>query len=177
MPAGQVRWKSTTPDEREPVVGYVNENVNLRSMGRFRLDQGRMILYRASRDIHQQYSPESFSVSLNLISVDFEKAAKINQYYFDVKNSTVAGIVNRSSAEFITSIAAHFGNDNTEDLLNDLLSLKYCHRTRAAAYVALFKRRPDRLCELIEQSRRDPSPFVSKTVHNQLDSMPKLENA
>lgn len=53
--------------EHDAVEGYVGEVVAIRSLGSMQLSAGRTLFYRASRDIHVQYPPDDFSVSINVI--------------------------------------------------------------------------------------------------------------
>src|SRR5579871_2412960 len=52
------------------VVGYVGEEVVLRSLGRERLTPGKVMVYKANADIHTQHEPETVSLSLNLMPLN-----------------------------------------------------------------------------------------------------------
>ena len=51
----------------EAVDGRLGEPLNLSFAGRSQLGEGKMMLYRAHRDIHSQLPPERLSVSLNIL--------------------------------------------------------------------------------------------------------------
>src|SRR3546814_15340363 len=51
----------------ESVDGRLGEPMALNFVGRSRLSEGRMLLYRAHRDIHSHRPPERLSISLNIM--------------------------------------------------------------------------------------------------------------
>lgn len=53
--------------DRTALAGHIGEPVMLRHAGRTRLSVGKIMAYRADRDIHTQFPRESVSVSLNLV--------------------------------------------------------------------------------------------------------------
>lgn len=53
--------------EHDAVEGDIGEAVEIRSMGSVQLSAGRVLFYRPSRDIHVQYPPDDFSVSINVV--------------------------------------------------------------------------------------------------------------
>src|SRR3546814_2634595 len=62
-------WSSDvcSSDLPETVDGRLGEPLNLQFVERSQLDEGKMMLYRAHRDIHSQRPPTSLSVSLNIM--------------------------------------------------------------------------------------------------------------
>lgn len=51
----------------ESVTGFQGEDAGLRFVERSALHEGKLMLYRAHRDVHSQLPPERLSVSLNVI--------------------------------------------------------------------------------------------------------------
>lgn len=49
------------------VNGYVGETVELEHLGRTKLPNGRVMVYREKVDVHTQFPPAQLSVSLNLM--------------------------------------------------------------------------------------------------------------
>ncbi|MCY1060694.1 hypothetical protein [Nannocystis sp. SCPEA4] len=76
------------PGSFEEVVGAP---VELRFVGRTTLSPGRVMLYRASRDVHEQAPPPELSISLNLMLVPPE-ASLVSQHYFDLEARRVAAV-------------------------------------------------------------------------------------
>lgn len=152
----------------QSVSGYFGEPVKIRHTSTEALSEGKVMLYRASVDIHTQIPPESFSVSLNINS-DFEhQVSTVNQYYFDLKNNTISGIANRISMPLIVSLAAYLPNGNTPDILDTLAKSHPCSRTRYAAYCSLEKLLPEDSYRLWSRAADDPSGYVATQARQAL---------
>lgn len=97
--------------ERDPkaVIGVPGEAAGLRATGRQRLEPGRLMLYRARRDVHRQLPPDSFSVSLNILAYD-PAQPWIEQYRFDVEHRTIAEGLTTAPAEGLLALAVQLGN-------------------------------------------------------------------
>ena len=54
------------------VVGFPGEEVNLRFIEKSRLDQGKVMLYRAHQDVHLQLPADAMSVSLNILETSHD---------------------------------------------------------------------------------------------------------
>jgi hypothetical protein len=133
--------------DHDKVTGMPGEKLDLRFVKKSRLEQGKVMLYRAKTDVHYQIPPESFSVSLNLME-DSVDLPRINQYRFDIKGKSVNRIINRNSGPVFASIASELGNSNTIQLLNDLSTRSKCERTKTAIVISLSKKLPE--CEQID---------------------------
>lgn len=135
-------WSDYYEYDHESVLGVAGEKVDLRFIERSRLAPGKVMLYRKHRDIHSQLSPDEMSVSLNILAVsggsEFRK-----QYRFDLERSEVEGIINRSGAETLVRLAAHFGGDNGRDLVEDFAERHPSDRIRFAAWKAKAAAIPD----------------------------------
>ncbi|MFC3655897.1 transposase [Xanthomonas hyacinthi] len=151
--------------DHSKVQGYVGEKVELRPIGRIGIPQGHMLLYRRSLDVHSQLYPDSFSITLNLVHTDQVEISQINQYYFDVKNSTIGAIINRNAAPFLISAARHLGLEGADQIFSELISPRYPARIRAEAMYALFERQPGERERLIALAADDTSDYLSNIVH------------
>ncbi|GHF84293.1 transposase [Thalassotalea marina] len=127
--------------DHDKVIGLPGEKVDLKYIKTSRLHEGKVMLYRAKKDIHYQIPPKSFSISLNLME-DSVDLPRINQYRFDLQSSTVNRMINRNSGPVLASIAAEVGNENTIQLLTDVAERVTCPRTKTAAVKALSSRLP-----------------------------------
>lgn len=119
-------------------VGYMDEIVDLEFLGRFKLHPGRIMLYRAGRDIHVQYPPPSVSLSLNLMGRNLE-LDKHQQYIFDVSSRRLVGGAGDlvSNRLFLLEAAKYIYNDETADILSDFLRYSSCRKTKALALQVL----------------------------------------
>lgn len=118
--------------------GVPGENVALRFMGRSSLEEGKVLLYRAFLDVHDQLPADSFSVSLNIMENSL-RASVMDQYAFDVNKGVISGLLNRSSAVSLFNAAAALGDGQHREVL-EAISLKHdLDRVRLAAFDALAR--------------------------------------
>ena len=102
------------------VVGYENEPVELRHVGLKQLEYKKLMIYRAHIDIHEQYPPESLSITLNLVGQPHLHEFK-HQYNLSTDGGFVKKIVNRLPTTTLVAIASAFADDNINEILNDLM--------------------------------------------------------
>jgi hypothetical protein len=122
--------------EPDGVAGLPGEAVALRFAGRQRLDPGRMMLYRARRDVHDQKPPEAFSVSLNLVGAT-GRDAWCPQFRFDPERGRIAEVLNHSATEGLVALAAHIGGGDGRDLVEHVARTHPVDRVRFGAIRAL----------------------------------------
>ena len=144
----------------DQVVGYAGERVALRFIGREALPAGRLMLYRASLDIHEQLPPYSFSISLNLVTDQATLIPTINQYYLDTRSQTLTGLANRTSLPLLCEIAAHLGDDECRTVLADLACRHAYPRGRFAAYEAWAALCPAEAERIWRRAAADPHRHV-----------------
>ncbi|MBB3033210.1 transposase [Alteriqipengyuania lutimaris] len=98
----------------ESVHGQPGEAVDLRFMERSALSEGRVLHYRAHRDVHCQHPPASLSVSLNICSAH-PAQGWFDQYRFDLEKGEIAGVLNASANEVMLRIGMALGSDAARD--------------------------------------------------------------
>ncbi len=114
------------------VTGLPGEKVDLRFVEKTRLDQGKIMLYRAHRDVHNQLPADEMSISINIMEAS-PRLPFLAQYEFDVKNCEVARILNRSSSEALLALAANHDGGNSRDLLESFAADHPCDHLRFSA--------------------------------------------
>lgn len=144
----------------DEVVGYPGEKVPLRFVSREALPEGRVMLYRRSIDVHEQFPPESFSISLNVVSDCAEDISTINQYMFDTVTSTIESLGNRTSMPLICEVAAHIGDDECRDILEHLTRSHPHARGRYSAYQALARLCPVDAERIWSRAASDQEKYV-----------------
>ncbi|MEH3046699.1 transposase [Sphingomonas adhaesiva] len=103
---------------------------------RARLEQGKLMLYRAHRDVHVQLPPDSFSVSLNVLGYDRAQPWR-TQYRFDVASNTIAQAMTATPSEALVTVATHLGGEAGIALAADL-AMRHPHpRMRRTARACL----------------------------------------
>ena len=95
------------------VSGEVGEAVDLRFIERSALSEGRVLHYRAHRDVHCQHPPESLSVSLNICAAN-PAQGWFDQYSFDLEKGEIAGILNPSANEVMLRLGAASGQKQAQ---------------------------------------------------------------
>lgn len=155
-------WSDYYEYDYGAVVGYPGEQVNLRFVEKARLDQGKVMLYRAHKDIHLQLPADAMSVSLNILEASHSSVFR-DQYQFDLEASTIAGIMTRTSLEPMLALAAYYGGDEGEELLRTFAAGHPSDRVRWAALRAQAAAAPglDGRIAVFERGTRADSLLVS----------------
>jgi hypothetical protein len=129
-------WSNYYEYDYESAIGYHGEPVDLRFIEKARLDQGKIQLYRAHIDVHDQLPPDALSVSLNIMHTSGAQGW-LDQYSFDLENRCIGRIMSNGSSEAFLQIAVGLGGDEARDL-----AIRFGHshpsdRMRLAAWAAL----------------------------------------
>jgi hypothetical protein len=121
--------------DAESIDGRLGEPLNLKFVERSNLTEGKMLLYRAHRDIHSQLPPDSLSVSLNIMD-EGEHVPWRDQYIVDLEKSTIAKRPTLTSGEMLLRCAVHL-TDNGKDIAEQFAKAHPVPRVRANAIAAL----------------------------------------
>lgn len=136
-------WSDYYEYDFETVVGFRGEQVDLRFTGRTRLEEGKVQLYRAHRDVHVQHPTEALSVSLNVMHMRADQGW-YDQYRFDVDKGEIAGILTTGPAETLLRVAVASGAEGALDLAAQFGRSHPSDRMRLAAWESLALAEPDR---------------------------------
>jgi hypothetical protein len=121
--------------DAEAVDGRQDEPMTLRFAERSALSEGKVMLYRAHRDIHSQYPPDSLSISLNIME-EGEHVPWRDQYIVDLTRGTIAKRPTISQGEMLMRCAVHFCAEGI-DLADQFAKCHPVPRVRANAIAAL----------------------------------------
>lgn len=119
----------------EATHGYAGERPGLRFVERSALSEGRMMLYRANRDIHSQLPARSMSVSLNIMHIQTAQGW-FDQYGFDLDDGAITGLLNPTSTEVFLRCAVGLGGESAVDLAEHFGRNHPSDRLRLASYEA-----------------------------------------
>ena len=124
----------------ETVDGRLGEALDLKFIERSQLDEGKLMLYRAHRDIHSQLPPENLSVSLNIMD-EGEHVPWRDQYIVDLRQKadncgTIAKRPTLTSSEMLLRCAVHL-TENGKDVAEQFAKAHPVPRVRANAIGAL----------------------------------------
>jgi hypothetical protein len=155
-------WSDYYEYDYGEVVGIPGEAVDLRFIEKSRLEPGKVMLYRAHKDVHNQLPADDLSISLNIMESS-PAMPFLSQYRFDVENSRIAGILTRTATESLLAIAANHGGGNGRDLVESFAARHPCDRIRFAALRELAAAAPelDGALELLARGRASPDAFVA----------------
>lgn len=144
------------------VAGAAGEAVALRFVERSYLSEGRMLLYRANRDIHAQLPPDSLSVSLNILASAPGQGWR-RQYRFDTARGLIAECMTVASAQMLLELAVGCGSDNAQDLADSFSREHPQDAMRLTAWQAIGATLEDaaRLAHW-EQGARSSSPLIRR---------------
>ena len=121
--------------DAEGVDGRLGEPLGLTFVERSSLGEGKIMLYRAHRDVHNQLPPESLSVSLNIMD-EGEHVPWRDQYIVDLEHGTIARRPTLTSGELLLRCAVHL-TGNGRDIAERFAKAHPVPRVRANAIAAL----------------------------------------
>jgi len=161
-------WSEYYEYDYDRVVGYPGEKVDLRYVEKVRLEQGKVMLYRAHKDVHLQLAADEMSVSINILEFSHSTVFR-DQYRFDIANGAIAGILTRMPTEPLLELAARLGGENGMDLVNEFARKHPSDRIRWCALRAGLAAEPDidaRL-ERCAAAAGDPSRLVAELARRE----------
>ncbi|MHA7818969.1 MAG: transposase [Erythrobacter sp.] len=120
----------------EDVCGVPGEDAKLRFVERSALSQGKLMLYRAHRDIHSQLPAQSLSVSLNVMHVD-PAQCWFDQYGFDLESGEVTRVLSPNATEIFLRTAVASGSEEAFDFAEWVGRTHPSERLRLASFEAL----------------------------------------
>jgi len=121
--------------EYEDVAGAIGERAGLRFVERGQLTPGKIMHYRAHRDVHSQLPPEAMSVSLNVMHAGGAQGWT-DQYRFDCERDEIAGVLSPGATEVFLRIAVGLGGAEAQDLAETFARSHPSDRMRLTALEA-----------------------------------------
>lgn len=161
--------------ERDPhaVIGIPGQKIELRFLEHTTLPQGKVMYYRASRDIHRQAPPEAFSLSLNLLVSD-PIPHRQDQYFFDLENGTVLDVGNAGSTAsrvLACRLARYVGDGRTAEALELVAAVHPTPRVRATALESLAALAGSSARDVWRRGEADAHPLVQLVARQALDEI------
>jgi hypothetical protein len=155
----------------ERTLGYDGERVDIRFLERTQLTNGKVMFYRANRDIHTQLPAKEFSISINLLSADPDAVRSTKQYWFDVEQGVISASVERldySPYVFLCRLAAMVGNGATINSMEKLAAGHFDSRIRAEAFASLAKLDAGSAAHHWQLASEDVDPYVQRVARAKL---------
>ena len=165
-------WSEYYEYDYDTVVGFPGEDVDLRFVEKSRLEPGKVMLYRAHRDIHLQLPADEMSVSINIVEASHSSVFR-DQYRFDVANKKVDGILTRTSLEPMLALTAHYGGEEGQGLIADFALTHPSERIRWCALRARAAAAPnlDRRIAVFEEASHGDSVLVNAMARREIDRL------
>jgi hypothetical protein len=135
-------WSDYYEYDYETVEGWCGEPADLRFVERTRLEEGKIMHYRAHRDIHAQHAADALSVSINVVHAGAAQGW-LDQYRFDLEDKRVTAILNNGASEAFVRIAVGLGSEEAKDLALRFGRTHPSDRMRLAAWSALASVAPE----------------------------------
>lgn len=154
------------------VLGVPGETVPMRFVERSTLDEGKLMLYRAHRDIHCQFPPDRLSVSLNIMGETAEHPWR-DQFILDLERGTVLRCDTLSAMETLLRAAVHVAGDEGRDVADHVARHHPLPRARAEAWIALAGAEPDAgaAIAVLEQAIGDRDRRVAHTCAVRIEAL------
>jgi hypothetical protein len=128
-------WSDYWEYDFEALAGAIGEPAGLRFVERSCLEPGRLLHYRAHRDVHSQHPPDALSVSLNVMHAGGAQGW-LDQYRFDVERNEIAGVLGSGASEVFLRIAVGLGSAEARDLAERFARTHPSDRMRLTALEA-----------------------------------------
>jgi hypothetical protein len=125
-------WSDYYEYDYEAVAGAIGEPAGLRFVERSRLEPGKLLHYRAHRDVHSQLPPDALSVSLNVMHSGGAQGW-LDQYAFDLERNAIARVLSAGASEAFIRIAVGVGCAEALDLAETFARSHPSDRMRLAA--------------------------------------------
>ena len=119
----------------EDVAGAIGEKAGLRFVERSTLDLGKIMHYRAHRDVHSQLPPDSLSVSINIMHAGGAQGW-LDQYSFDVGKDEITKVISPGGSEIFLRVAVGLGCPDARDLAENFARSHPSDRMRLTALEA-----------------------------------------
>ncbi|MFM6949983.1 MAG: transposase [Novosphingobium sp.] len=130
-------WSDYYEYDYGDVIGHAGEAVpSLRFVERSRLEEGKLMLYRAHLDVHAQHPADALSVSLNIMQTTGAQGW-LDQYRFDLDQRRIGAIVSGGPSEAFLRIAVGLGGAEAFDLAERFAHHHPSDRMRLACWDAL----------------------------------------
>ncbi len=157
----------------EKVIGYEGESVDLHYIETSCLEEGKILHYRAHKDVHHQLPAEALSVSINIMHQNIAQPW-FDQYHFDLQSKKIIKILNHVSGEILLQMAVHLLPEQGQALAHDYMQKHPCDRMRLSAFQALLSvQTSDEKMDMIKKTTHSNTIFLRNEARNMLEKPEK----
>ena len=172
---GSGYWSDYYEFDYDNVVGYPGEKVDLKFIERSNLHEGKLMLYRAHVDVHDQLPAEEFSISLNVMENTLRPLVT-DQYAFNTETNTIKRLLNRHNALLVMRAALVLNDENTIDVVDHIAKNHSMDAVRMAAIdaLALSHQNIETRADTYQKAIQDSSVFIAKNSAVRLEKLQGL---
>ncbi|MEZ7277138.1 hypothetical protein [Pseudoalteromonas sp. 68 DY56-GL68] len=166
---GSGYWSDYYEYDYEKVIGYPGEEVDLKFIERSKLSIGKLMLYRAHIDVHDQLPADEFSISINVMENTLRPLVT-DQYAFDTERKKIKKLLNRHNALFVMRASLVLNDQNSLDIIDHISKKHSMDAVRMAAIdaIALSNTCLRSRAEVYQNSLKANSSFISKNSYVRL---------
>jgi hypothetical protein len=156
--------------DRAHIKGNIGERVDLQPLESTTLPEGKVMLYRASKDVHYQDHPAKFSISLNLMVYPRDDR---EQYGFDVEHSRISAraVDFRNAQGTLCRMAAALGDGKTSNVLEEVARTSNDAEIRLSAFSAWAQLDQTCAADIWKEALSDSSDAISARAKTELASL------
>jgi hypothetical protein len=160
----------------EAITGIPGDRVAMTLAETTTLPVGKVMLYRAGRDIHRQEHPREYSISLNLLARSRQQALR-EQHYFDLERQTIVASMNAAPTEprLYCYLARFVASELTKTRLAAIRVQSPLPTVRISATESLAQLCPEEAAHLWTAALTDPHPLVRTFARGVLDACERGE--
>ena len=172
---GSGYWSDYYEYEYSDVIGYPGENVELKFTERTNLSEGKIMLYRAHKDVHNQLPADEYSISINVMENSLINPL-LDQYSFDIEKGKIKSIINNNGTKSLFDISVIMGDENSMDIVEHIAKNHIVDRIRLNAIHAIGKsyNSINELLSYYNKNLKTPSKFIQKNIAIKIKELEKL---
>lgn len=140
------------------VTGLLGEKIKMIKEETLTLSEGKIVLYRAKKDIHIQLPPTNLSISVNLMPRSSQRNQP--QFQFDEETHQLCKYIQLSGSELIVRMAGILGDDHFADMLDSIFKSTSNPHIKALSAISSIQISPDRMGEIEDKINKSNDPLV-----------------
>jgi hypothetical protein len=160
----------------ESVTGIPGDRVDMTFLETTTLPRGKVMMYRAFKDIHRQEHPREYSISLNLL-VNNTRNVRREQHYYDFETETIVRAMKAvpGHPRLTCYLARFIGDDSTRSKLDAIRISNPLPQVRLTAIDSLATLCPDEAVSLWISALGDRDPLVRDAARLALEQLERGE--
>ncbi|MEZ5710816.1 MAG: transposase [Blastomonas sp.] len=168
-------WSDYYEYDQAAVTGRIGEKVDLRFVERSALSPGKLMLYRAHRDVHSQLPPDALSVSINIMHIAPHQQW-MDQYRFNTGDGSIDGLLSRNPNAILLRLAMMAETDGGIDLAEQFAMAHPSPRMRWSSVEAMIDlaKMPGERIALLERFARSSCRLVREECAQRLQRLETL---